>query len=173
MIWAVRAAFGLAIGVLLVLAWHDVPRPPEGVTQPVAPVVPASDAMFQTFETPTQVAASRPTPTPPAIVSKMARTTPTALAPPTVVTGGVLRIAISDAGFAPAESRVTVGRSVAWRNDGHQSHDVSIVGGPESGWGSGLIGPSGTLQRVFVAPGRYDYVCSLHPVMRGRVVVEP
>ena len=103
----------------------------------------------------------------------MARTTPTALAPPTVVTGGVLGIAISDAGFAPAESRVTVGRAVTWRNDGRQSHDVSIVGDPESGWGSGQVGPSGTFQRVFEVPGRYDYVCSLHPTMRGRIVVDP
>jgi len=172
-IWAVRAAFGLAIGVLLVLAWHDVPRPPEGVTQPVAPVVPASDAMFQTFETPTQVAASRPTPTPPAIVSKVARITPTVVPPPTLVSSDVLGIAISDAGFAPTESRVTVGRSVAWKNDGLQSHDVSSVGGPQSGWGSGQIGPSSTFQRIFTAPGRYDYVCSLHPTMRGRIVVEP
>lgn len=172
MIWWVRATFGLAIGMLVMLAGLGHLRAPLAGT-PATTAASATVDPKPTTAPPTQVMATRPTPTPPAIVSKMARTTPTALAPPTVVTGGVLGIAISDAGFAPTESRVTVGRSVAWKNDGLQSHDVSSVGGPQSGWGSGQIGPSSTFQRIFTAPGRYDYVCSLHPTMRGRIVVEP
>jgi plastocyanin len=171
-IWAVRAAFVLTIGVLLLMAGQAYLRPAASISSKAGPD--AGDA------SPTAVSAGpppaevpRPTPTPPAMVSKMARATPTSLPPPTISTGDAPRIAITDAGFAPAELRVVVGRPVTWRNEGLQGHDVSAAGGQPVGWGSGPIGPAGTFQRLFGEPGRYDYICTLHPVMRGRIVVDP
>jgi plastocyanin len=165
-IWWVRAGFTATILALLVLAgWTyrehrraSSPPPDELAMQATQPVV-----------TPTP----RPTATPQSMISRMARTTPTVPTRPPGAATGAPSISISDAGFAPAELRVQVGRSVTWRNDGLQSHDVSPGGPAEAGWDSGLLGPSGTFSRVFTTPGQYDYVCRLHTVMRGRIIVEP
>jgi plastocyanin len=45
-------------------------------------------------------------------------------------------------------------------------HDVK-----GDGWGSGEPQRSGTFRRTFDQPGTYDYVCTLHPQMTGRVLV--
>jgi plastocyanin len=183
-IWGVRVGFGLAIGALLLLAAQAALRQAarsgavaergqagQG-TVAVGQAATVQAASVQTSTSPfAQVAP--PTATSQTLISRMARTTPTPLARGGQAGVGAPRISISDVGFTPAELRVQVGRSVTWKNEGQQSHDVSAAGGQVVGWGSGPIGPGGTFQRLFVELGRYDYICSLHPVMRGRIVVDP
>lgn len=177
-IWAVRATFGVAIVALLVLAFVTSVRPPAEPARPTAssggqatqaPSVTPLAAPGAVARTPVPL----PTATFQAIVSRMARTTPTV--PPQQVTslGEPLAVTISDAGFAPAEIRIKTGVTVTWRNVGLQSHDVSIVGQDGATWGSGLLAPNGGTTRTFGGPGQYDYTCSLHTTMRGRIVVEP
>jgi plastocyanin len=103
----------------------------------------------------------------------MARTTPTLLPQPTTAPNQPPAITISDAGFAPSEIRIAVGTTVNWRNLGLQGHDVSMMGQDRAVWGSGLLAPNSGASRTFSAPGQYDYTCSLHTVMRGRIVVQP
>jgi len=80
-------------------------------------------------------------------------------------------ISIDDDGFAPADLHVRAGERVTWKNDSQLSHDVSPIRGGT--WGSGPILPTSAFSQVFSAPGQYDYVCSLHSAMRGRITVEP
>jgi plastocyanin len=68
--------------------------------------------------------------------------------------------------FRPDAVVVPVGTTVSWRFDGVTEHD--IVG---DGWGT----PSrrtGVFTHTFAEAGIYDYRCTLHGPMRGRVVVE-
>ena len=180
MIWATRAGFGLAILALLVLAFLAAYGPPPApatvaaggaATRAPAPTAPA------VAQTPTPLAAR--TPTPPAtatsqtIVSRMARTTPTLVPRATAAPNESPAVTISDAGFAPSELRIKTGTTITWQNVGLQSHDVSMIGQDRAAWGSGLLAPNGGASRTFSAPGQYDYTCSLHTMMRGRIVVEP
>ncbi len=68
--------------------------------------------------------------------------------------------------YSPAVIEVPVGTAVTWVfDDGRDKHDVVGVG-----WES----PKLTEERwsyTFTGAGRFDYLCSLHPGMRGRVVV--
>ena len=70
--------------------------------------------------------------------------------------------------FAPAEITVAPGQTISWRNDGEVPHDVvargirsPLVRGGEE-WSTQAPTDAGALA----------YACSLHPGMRGRIVVE-
>jgi len=173
-IWAVRAGFCVAILMLLVLALRSSARPPDtpatltagGEATPVQ-VVAAPAASMAVARTPAPTATSQ------TIVSRMARSTPILLPRPTAAPNEPTTVTISDAGFATAELRIAVGTAVLWRNVGLQSHDVSMTGQDRAVWGSGLLAPNSGTSRTFSTPGQYDHTCSLHTVMRGRVVVAP
>lgn len=69
--------------------------------------------------------------------------------------------------FSPPTTKVGVGDTVTWVWDGGVQHDVVFDDGSSS-----ARQRNGTWQRAFDRPGTYDYVCTLHPNMTGRVVVE-
>lgn len=74
-------------------------------------------------------------------------------------------VTVGDNVFEPERLQVTAGGTVTWTWEGRSPHDVS---GP--GFSSDLQ-REGTFTQAFDAPGEYDYVCTLHPRMRGTVVV--
>jgi len=77
-------------------------------------------------------------------------------------------VIVADMSFSPAEIRSRVGDTVVWSwDDGPVEHDVDFADGPAS-----RRQRTGTWRRTFDRPGTYDYVCTLHPGMTGRVVVE-
>jgi plastocyanin len=67
---------------------------------------------------------------------------------------------------------VPLGARVLWVNGGSDGHDVT-GGGPGGAWRSGTLAPMERYERLFGLPGSYDYVCTIHPEMRGRIVVQP
>lgn len=68
--------------------------------------------------------------------------------------------------FRPDAVVVPAGATVTWRFDGNVTHD--IVGDE---WGTPARS-EGIFSHVFTEPGTYDYRCTLHGPMRGRVIVE-
>lgn len=78
-------------------------------------------------------------------------------------------VILRDIAFKPDTVTVKTGDTVTWRfEDQGISHDV--VAGDESF--KSEVRDSGTFRHRFEAPGRYAYVCSLHPAqMTGTVVV--
>jgi hypothetical protein len=65
------------------------------------------------------------------------------------------------------ELRVRAGARVAWTNRGQTTHTVK---GP--GFFSQALDPGKTYRHRFTRPGRYPYVCTLHPtLMKGTIVV--
>jgi plastocyanin len=80
---------------------------------------------------------------------------------------GVSEIAAKDLKFSPAVVEVPAGTTVTWRfADRGVPHDVKA-----DGWNSGKPRSSGSFSHTFSNPGSYDYVCTIHPKMTGRVVV--
>lgn len=78
---------------------------------------------------------------------------------------GVTEVAVRDNEFAPAAIDIPVGATVTWRWAGDNRHNVA---------GDGFESPvqvDGGFVHTFVAAGTYDYRCTLHPRMDGRVVV--
>jgi plastocyanin len=80
---------------------------------------------------------------------------------------GVTEVVAKDNTFTPPAIQVPAGATVTWRfKDRFVPHDVTGVG-----FASGDPRRSGTFTHVFDRPGSYDYRCTLHDGMDGRVVV--
>ena len=77
-------------------------------------------------------------------------------------------ITIANFAFSPAEITVMRGTQVTWTNDDAAPHGLTHKDGAP---GKGVLLPGEGVSRVYDTPGTFDYVCSVHPYMTGRVVV--
>jgi plastocyanin len=70
--------------------------------------------------------------------------------------------------YSPAVIEVPVGTTVTWTNDDVILHTVTDLGGK---FDSGFIQPDETWEHTFESAGTYYYYCSIHPWMKGAVLV--
>jgi amicyanin len=70
--------------------------------------------------------------------------------------------------FVSANIEVRAGTTVTWTNNDQASHTVTFR---SAGVDSGVLRTGQTFSHTFTAPGAYDYFCSIHPYMVGRVTV--
>src|SRR6266853_1773062 len=82
-------------------------------------------------------------------------------------TGGA-RVSIANFAFAPATLSVAAGETVTWVNNDGAPHGLGYKDGAK---GVNPLLSGASFSRTFDKPGTYDYVCSVHPFMSGRVVV--
>ncbi len=78
---------------------------------------------------------------------------------------GVTEVAVHDNKFSPNSIEIEPGTTVTWTWGGKNDHNV---------YGDGLESPvqqTGTYRYTFEDSGQYDYECTLHPGMKGRVIV--
>ncbi len=71
-------------------------------------------------------------------------------------------------GYAPAVSKVAAGTWVTWSNNGQDPHTVTAVDGS---FDSENLDPSEGFSWFFDQPGTFQYTCTLHPWMTGKVIV--
>ena len=80
-------------------------------------------------------------------------------------------ITIKNMMFTPPQISIQKGGIVTWTNNDSVAHtvtdDLSNVGGPSSG----DIQPGSTYSFTFNKTGSFQYHCSIHPSMRGTIVV--
>ena len=72
--------------------------------------------------------------------------------------------------FSPAEITVPAGARVVWTNHDDIPHMVTDADNPKT-IKSPPLDTGDSYSRVFVKAGTYHYFCSMHPFMRGTVVV--
>ena len=78
------------------------------------------------------------------------------------------KVSIANFAFAPTEITIAPGESVIWTNDDGAPHGLEF---DDNAPGTNLLLPGASFSRRFDQPGTYDYNCSVHPYMTGRVVV--
>ena len=81
---------------------------------------------------------------------------------------GTHEVKIEGMQFSPATLTVQRGATVTWRNDDLVPHTATAAGK----FDSGNIAPGHTYSRKMDRPGDYDYVCTYHPGMKGRIEVK-
>ena len=74
-------------------------------------------------------------------------------------------VSVVDNKFEPGDVEVAPGDTVTWVWDAKVNHNVK---------GEGFESPNqkdGTYEKQFNSAGEYEYICTLHPGMKGKVVV--
>ncbi len=99
--------------------------------------------------------------------------------PPPTSGQSAASVTILDFSFNAATLRVKPGTQVRWTNQGQTGHTSTsdtglwnsgvISGAGGGGYGGG--GAGGSYSRTFVRVGEFAYGCSIHPQMKGTVVV--
>lgn len=77
--------------------------------------------------------------------------------------------------FSPSKVGISEGGTVIWSNDDDTLHTVTS-GTPEGGnsgteFDSSYISAGKTFEHTFNSKGSFDYYCTLHPFMKGKIVV--
>jgi amicyanin len=81
-------------------------------------------------------------------------------------------VTISDFDFKPGTIKIKKGDTVTWTNKDVPSHTVTADVKSSDAPNSPEIGQDETYSFTFKKVGTYTYHCSIHPHMRGTVIVE-
>jgi len=101
-------------------------------------------------------------------------TTPTITSVPVIMPNGVAD-QTKGLNFQPAAITVVIGvnNTVVWTNKDTAAHTVVNASAPVAfGSATSLIPAGQTWSFTFTGPGTYSYFCSLHPYMKGTVIVK-
>jgi plastocyanin len=82
----------------------------------------------------------------------------------------VLTVVIKDFAYTPKALTVNSGDSVRFINKDDEAHTVTLEGG---GFDSGGLDTGDGWTYRFIKPGKYAYFCTLHPYMKGTIIVQP
>jgi plastocyanin len=80
-----------------------------------------------------------------------------------------VEVIISKLSFQPASITVGKGSTIVWRNQDTVSHTVTAVDGS---FNSGTVVAGDTFVQRFDKVKTYTYSCSIHPEMKGTIIVE-
>jgi plastocyanin len=121
---------------------------------------------------PESVAAGSPPPvsslpTEPGSPSASASTSPPG-SPAASLDLGVPDVTMLGSIFHPATIESRAGETVDWFNDDVTVHTVTALDGS---FNSGIMVIGDTFSVTFTTPGTLDYICAIHPLMTGTIVV--
>jgi plastocyanin len=80
-------------------------------------------------------------------------------------------VTVSDYAFAPGPVAIDVGDRVTWSFAGPSTHTATSRRGQAESWNSGYQDRGESFARTFTKPGRFNYICTPHPYMKGVVTV--
>jgi len=78
----------------------------------------------------------------------------------------IITVAIKNFSFNPAELQVKKGTVVIWQNEDSAPHTIKF-----SDFSSEVISRGQSYEHQFNSVGTSDYICSIHPSMKGKIIV--
>ena len=84
--------------------------------------------------------------------------------------GPVATVSMDHNTFIPSEITVAHGTTVTWVNNETMPHTVVD---PNKAFRSKTLAKDGRFSFTFTTAGDFDYLCSIHPNMKGKVIVKP
>jgi len=79
-------------------------------------------------------------------------------------------VEIKNFAFVPSEITIKSGETIVWTNKDSTSHTITSDSGSEIS--SPSLSNGQTYSHTFNSAGAFDYHCSIHPSMKGKVIVE-
>ena len=95
----------------------------------------------------------------------------TTTAPP-ASTGGGISITINNFAFEPSSLTVKTGTVVTWMNQDGATHTIVSDSGSPMAFSSDPLSNGASYPFTFTEPGTYLYHCSIHPSMKGTIIVQ-
>lgn len=77
------------------------------------------------------------------------------------------KVSIENFAFNPQTLTVTAETNITFKNNDSVAHTVTFAD-----FDSNNIAPSATFQHIFNSVGNFSYFCSLHPNMKGTIIVQ-
>lgn len=77
-------------------------------------------------------------------------------------------VKIQDFSFNPATLTIKKGETVTWTNEDSIQHTATSAGN----FDSGMLSKGKTFSHTFDETGTFDYTCTPHPAMKGKIIVE-
>jgi plastocyanin len=113
-------------------------------------------------------AASAPVPAAvPEVKSSAAEPVASAAGSDTIAAAESVTVRINGMRFEPANITIKPGTTVTWVQDSTMPH---LISGKTSGLRSNTLNRGQQYSYTFNQAGRFDYVCGLHPSMKGSIV---
>lgn len=82
-------------------------------------------------------------------------------------TPGPGQVFINNFAFNPAVVDAKIGDTITWTNNDSAAHDIS-----GNGFKSPLMSNGQSFSFTFNTAGTYDYICGIHPGMKGAIIVK-
>jgi LPXTG-motif cell wall-anchored protein len=142
-----------------------VPTVPELPATAPAPADDAAEPAAEPAPEPNVEPAAEPAPQPESTKAEKKNAKEEAVAK----TAGSASVTISDFEFSPDTVTVNEGDTVTWTNNGPSTHTATAEDGSFD-TGSLRKGESGSA--TFTSAGTINYICTPHPFMKGKVVVQ-
>lgn len=79
-------------------------------------------------------------------------------------------VVIDNHAFAPAMLSIAAGTTVTWKNADDTVHNIVA---DNKSFRSAALDTDDSFSHTFAIPGEYQYFCSLHPYMVGKIIVKP
>ncbi len=80
------------------------------------------------------------------------------------------QVTINNFSFGPANLTIPAGATVTWINKDDEPHIVVSKDGKD--FKSPVLDTDEKFTHEFAQPGTYDYYCSIHPMMTGKIIVQ-
>jgi amicyanin len=84
---------------------------------------------------------------------------------------GTVSVAMKTLAFVPDQVHAGVGQTVTWTNKDNVPHNVIYVSGPKFRSSRPRIKNGSTFSIKLTQAGTIHYLCSIHPWMKGTIVV--
>jgi plastocyanin len=138
--------------------WATVP----GILAGIAAIISAIAVLYIALYSITPAPAPHPT--------RTSTIVPTTAAPITIQpTLTFVAVEIKNFAYKPATITVSKGTTIVWTQRDSTSHTVTIAYG--AGFDSGTLSPGQTFNYTFNEIGTFNYGCSIHTNMSGKVIV--
>ena len=86
---------------------------------------------------------------------------------PSTPQSDITEVKISDFAFNPAEITIQTGKSIKWSNEDSAPHTIKA-----DTFESPNLSTGNSYMHKFTEKGTYEYSCSIHPSMKGKIIVE-
>jgi plastocyanin len=97
------------------------------------------------------------------------RTVHHAKAARTIHLAGDPGVTIADFSFSPSSLTIQVGDTVTWSNNGPSQHTATADNGS---FDTGTLSKGQSASHTFNQAGTFTYICTIHPFMKGTIVVQ-